>query len=627
MEKSILLMDIFDDNISKIYSDSVENYEIFSITYFTHKQLLKKNTPHTISENYLNLNDRKLIDDYAVNATINWHELKSIKKYLTYDSINLGFLLEQELFHYFMSVFNKAIICKKIIETLKPKKVIAYTDVNNFIKQICDSMNIEIILKERPQSQSLAFDKINIKYDLLKIPISVKISRNTFFKLKNVFESFIFSLFNLNSKITSDKSILITEFNPTQYDLLVNELSKIDTNVIFLNQRRSVIWNLESFKIIKNSKCKILRLSTFEKKIKSIISNEINKFSKNLESLWTHTKDFEEFFSIDSFNLWNSIEKPFRETCSKRFLESVKRILLLNEFFKYYNISTILEWAELGQEEKELLLVSKKFNVESIMLQHALDITAPGFERLHRFVLGGYSNPYISNKQALWGDLSKTQALCYPTNTQDKILVTGSPRHDKFFLETKNKTTGTILLATGGVTGISQVESPFASYEKFDNFLHEIFKIIRKFPDKKLIVKTHPRSEFHDPITDLLKDIDSNVSILYNADIKELINSCELVITFNNSTIALEALILEKPVISLQMEKWTESEDIVKMGAIISVSNVDDIESNIVKIIQDEEFRNSLIKNGKTFLQQYMSHGGKSSKILANILNKYDLNV
>lgn len=627
MEKSILLVDIFDENISKIYSNSLQDYEIFSITYFTHKQLLKKNIAHTISEDYLDLNDRKLIDDYAVNATINWHELKSFKKYLTYDSINLGFLLEQELFHYFVSVFNKAIICKKIIETLKPKKVVAYTSVNNFIKQICDSMNIDVTLKDRPQSQSLAFDQINIKYNVLKFPISIKISRNTFFKFKNLFESLIFTLFNLNSKITSDKSILVTEFNPTQYDLLINELSKIDTNIILLNQRRSVIWNLESFKIIKNSNCKILQLSTFEKKLQSIISDETNNFSSNLEYLWTHTKDFEEFFSIDSFNLWSSIEKPFRETCSQRFLESVKRILLLNEFFKSYNISVILEWAELGQEEKELLLVSKKFNVESIMLQHALDITAPGFERLHRFVLGGYSNPYISNKQALWGDLPKKQALCFPNNSQEKILVTGSPRHDKFFLETKNKTTGNILLATGGVTGISQVESPFASYEKFDNFLHEVFKIFRKFPDKKLIVKTHPRSEFDNPITDLIKDIDSNISILYNANIRELINSSELVIAFNNSTIVLEALILEKPVISLQMETWTESEDIVKMGAIVSISNVDEIESNIAKILQNKEFRDSLLEKGKVFVEQYMSHGGKSSKILAEILDKYDLNV
>ena len=59
MKKSILLIDNFDENISKIYFDSLQNYEIFSINYSTHKQLLKKNIPHQIAEKFLDLNDRK----------------------------------------------------------------------------------------------------------------------------------------------------------------------------------------------------------------------------------------------------------------------------------------------------------------------------------------------------------------------------------------------------------------------------------------------------------------------------------------------------------------------------------------------------------------------------------------
>ena len=121
----------------------------------------------------------------------------------------------------------------------------------------------------------------------------------------------------------------------------------------------------------------------------------------------------------------------------------------------------------------------------------------------------------------------------------------------------------------------------------------------------------------------MLREIDPNVPIIYNADIVELINSAELVITFNNSTIALESLILEKPTIVLQTETWTEHEDIVKMGAVVSISNIDDIESNINNIIHNEEFRNLLLKNGKFFIQQYVSCGGKSSKTLAKILDQF----
>jgi len=621
MKKFILLVDNFDENFSNIFYNSFQNFEIFSINYNTHKQLLKKNIPHQIAEKFLDLNDRKKIDDHAINATINWYKINSFKKYLIYDSINLGSILEQELFQYFVSIYNKSIICKKIIESLNPEKVVCYTEINDFIKEICDDKHIDIVLYEKPRSQSLAFDQINIKYNLFKFPLSFRISRKRFIFFKNIFERFIFSFFNFNSKPNNQKSILLTEFNPSQYKLLIDELSKIDKNIILLNQRRSAIWNLDSFKIIKNSRCKILNLYNFEKKLKNIISTELNNFSTNLIELWKLEKDFEEFFSIDSFSIWKTIKNNFQETCSQRFLESVKRIILLNEFFKNYNIDVILEWAELGQEERELILISKKFNIESIMLQHALDTTYSGWNRFHRFVLGGFSYHYISNKQALWGELPKKQAMNFANNSEEKILLSGSPRHDKFFLEKKKKSKGIILLATTAVTGISQVESPFESYEKFNDFIYKVCEIVKKFPDKELIVKTHPRSEYDNPITDLIKEIDPNIRIIYDTNLMELINSSELVITFNNSTIALESLILEKPTISLQMEKWAESEDIVKMGAIISISELEEIELNMKKILQNQEFKDSLLKNGKFFVKQYLSHGGESSKILTKILD------
>ena len=623
MKKFILLVDNFDENFSNIYYDTLKNFEIYSINYNTHKQLLKKNIPHKIAEKFLDLNDRKGIDELAINATINWYQIKSFEKYLIYDSINLGSLLEQELFQYFVSIYNKSIISKKIIEILNPEKVGCYTEINDFIQEICKNKNIELIVYEKPKSQSLAFDQINIKYNLFNFPLSFKISRKQFLSLKNIFEKFLFSFFNFNSKPNKKKSILLAEFNPSQYNLFINELSKLDKNIILLNQRRSAIWNFNSFKIIKNSKCKILNLNTFEKKLKNIISVELNNFSTNLTKLWKFEKDFDDFFSIDSFSIWKTIRNDFQQTCSQRFLESVKRIILLNEFFKNYNIDVILEWAELGQEERELILTSKKFNVESIMLQHALDTSYSGWNRFHRFVLGGFSYQYISNKQALWGELPKKQALNYSTNSEEKILLSGSPRHDKFFLEEKKESKGIILLATTAVTGISQVESPFESYEKFNDFIYMVCEIVKKYPDKKLIVKTHPRSEYDNPITDLIKEIDSNITIIYDADLMKLINSSELVITFNNSTIALESLILEKPTISLQMEQWAESEDIVKMGAIVSISELDEIESNITKILHNQEFRDSLIKSGKIFVEQYLSYGGESSKILTKILNDY----
>jgi len=339
MKKSLLIIDTFDASISTFYNQSDVNYEVYAIEYSTHNQLLKNNIPHKISEKLLELEDRKLIDEYVIKATTNWYKIDSIKNSLIYDSVSLGYLLEQELFFYFYNFYNKAIICKKIIETQKPQQVVCHTEVNDFIKQICNANNIDVIIKNKSSSKSLEFDQIHIKYNFFKIPISLKISRKNFFKLKNIFEKFVFSIFNLNANPTKTGSILLTEFNPVQYDLLINELSKLDTNVILLNQRRSAVWNYQSFKIMKNSKCKIIDLNTFQNKINHIISSESKSFENTLNKLWKLDKDFETFFSIDENNIWNSIKKSFSNTCTQRFLEAIRQILLLNKFFQSFNVN------------------------------------------------------------------------------------------------------------------------------------------------------------------------------------------------------------------------------------------------------------------------------------------------
>ena len=83
-------------------------------------------------------------------------------------------------------------------------------------------------------------------------------------------------------------------------------------------------------------------------------------------------------------------------------------------------------------------------------------------------------------------------------------------------------------------------------------------------PNIQLIVKPHPQPDFVNNIIELIQEIDPNIKIILDTNLVELIDSCDLLITFKNSTIALESLILNKPTISLQTEKWPEEMEIVK---------------------------------------------------------------
>jgi hypothetical protein len=615
-------------NILKIKNDmtTYDACKLYALNYESHKILTENDLKHEIAENFLSNEDRIKIDDDSIRITINWYNNPAIKELITFEEINLGSLIEMELLQYFVKIYGNAAMINKIIEKESPTHIVSYTSLNDYIERICKQKNIHIISNTLLQLLSLQSDKVNIKYNLGSYPISITISNKSFMKIRKIFDKTVNLFFKLKPNlklIRNKKSILLLDFNTVQYDLLIKELSSLNKNIILLNQRRPVIWNLQSFKIIKNSNCKIIHLNDFGKNIGKKISLEVKTLESNLEKLWNRNSTFEEIFSTDFNTFWYAIKESFTKVCTSRFRESVRRILLVNVLFDTLDISVILEWAETGQEEKEIIYLSKKRGIKSILLQHAMDPLSHVWDKYHRFALGGYSY-FISDKQALWGPQVKNRALSYG-HKEENLIVTGSPRHDNFFksvdMEEKN---GVILFATTAVTGrISFEQTPLEAYVNFDNFVKEVCRVAKKFPDKQLIVKPHPQPDFLSNITKIIKEIDPSIPILYNASLIELINSCDLLITFNNSTVILESMILGKPAISLQIEKWAQEDDIVKTGAFLSISNIDEIENSMKKILYDNEFKNNLLENSKNFVNNYFANSGNASHELAKLLDSF----
>lgn len=613
MTETIFIVESIDlenlGNLVKKYQDC----KIFCLSYSSHRYLLKNNIAHEVGEFLLSEDDKMLIDQKMYQATTNWYNKEEVRDLLVFEGLNLGNLIELELLHYFLSLYRNAITIFKIIETEKPKRVITASYLNNFVKRVCDAKSIELIEIVEKEQPYLYSDKINIKFNLGKFPISFHMSRENFNKIKKIIEK-PFQSFRFNPESnTKRKSILLVDFNPIIYSDLLGELSKLDKNILLLNQRRPAIWNLQSLKIVKNSKCKVVELDTFQKYLDTK-SHKLDKLSENLNAVWKQDIIFDEMFQISSFTLWDSIKDSFVKMCTLRFQESARRILLLIEFFEKTNISTILEWAETGQEEKELLYLAKKQQIPILMLQHNLFPSSKMWENYDRFVIG-FSHPFLSNKQIIWDELTKTQALSVGIQ-KENLLSIGSPKHDKFFNCVHKPTKNIILLATTAPTNISIEMTPFEAYVKFENFIREVCRICKQFPDKQLIIKPHPQADYYTNVTALIREIDPNIPIVYDANLIDLIDSCDLLITFNNSTIALESIILNKPTISLQFEKWAEEDKIVKMNALLSISEVAQVENGIKKLLYDKDIQNTYQNNRNIFLDKFVNKGSASKEFV-----------
>ena len=77
-------------------------------------------------------------------------------------------------------------------------------------------------------------------------------------------------------------------------------------------------------------------------------------------------------------------------------------------------------------------------------------------------------------------------------------------------------------------------------------------------------------------------------------------------ITFNNSTTTLDAISMNKPVISLQTDSYANEDDIAQAGAILSISEIKELENGIKKILYDNDFKKKLMEKSDLFLQKYM---------------------
>ena len=257
------------------------------------------------------------------------------------------------------------------------------------------------------------------------------------------------------------------------------------------------------------------------------------------------------------------------------------------------------------------------------MLQHSMFPIGDIWKPFGRF-LALFSHEHQSDYQAIWGNLTNEFAVSNGHN-KVKLLITGSPKHESFFsLEKNSKKTGKILLATTGPPAIFAEDSTTDIFLKYDEYIKEIFRVVKKnHPDKELIVKPHPQSDFINNAIDLINETDSSAKIIVDANLPELINECDLVISFNTSSILLESIILEKPTISLITDDWAKENEIIKMNGVMSIDNIQNVESDISKIISNNEYNLELKSSSKQFLENYLSNHGTASEQLVKILKKF----
>jgi len=596
---------------------------VFSLNFEAHNTLQSEKIPHEIGEELLSQEERLQIFDKGVEL-LSWHSKVSSNE-LVFEGINLLNLLDSdELLSSLMPTLINLITIKRIIEKVNPDKIISSSSILSIVNALIIQKKIEVEFFSNSSKIELLWDKITIKYNIGNIPISFKVSKSNYLKIKKILESTIGVFFNpwldLNNK--PKKSIIFLEFNSIYFAKILHELKDYNGNIVLVNRRRPAFWNIKSLNIIRTAKCKVLNFD------KILTNNEKQKildimedYSKRFEKFWNNSDFFNQIFQIEQCVFWEAVKKTIIETYSKKLEVFFYMIFITRKVLENLDVRCIICLNEIGETEKIFLECNKKY--PHILLEHGFVERIPKTERFDKLA---YVN--FKDRIAVWGEMKKKYLIDRYDLDPNRIIVSGSPRHDDYF-EISNKKKDdkiiTVLLAPNPINPISGLESTKLKMQ-LNEAIKKIILYINKQNNVRIIVKLHGiQLKHNEEIQAFIKKIDSKIPIYLSASVIETINQSDVVIVLSpeihgTSTMLLESMIMQKPTMNITFSDKVPEFGFVKAKAIHALTNNDNLERELEQIIFNADLQNSLKQNSCNYVSKFLSYPGNASENFAAIL-------
>tara|TARA_B110001454_G_scaffold28644_2_gene28042 strand:- start:13207 stop:15057 length:1851 start_codon:yes stop_codon:yes gene_type:complete len=610
MKEFILLESNF--NLKKIIKKiSSSNIEIITFDYKSHKILENEKISHRISENYLSENDIEEIKNKSYSLT-NWFQNEKISKLLTYENINIGSLFYVEFHYFLLSFLKKFLEIHRIITSNNNAKFYCVGSLADMTKQF--TVETEDLGDENNSTEFL-YDNIKIQ---LTNSFNLNFSKKNFHRLKKISDNQLSKLLKSDNKLDNQTNkIVFVEFDPIKYEQMFLLSKEFPSEYFLFNRRRPSVWNLKSYSIIKNSK---FTIPNFKKILDEALKKKVSQGKKimigNFNEVLESNEIFEDYFSIENKSFWKPLKENFSKLCQKRILDAIEEIEISNEFLKKENFSSIVVWSENGFNEQIMISLGKKYKIPIILLQHGSyvdDLKAKDFN-----IFSGIL-PIKSDWFSVWGkemlEYSKKCGI-----SEKKIIVSGSPVHDKFLdnKQLKNQEIKNYILLVPTAPRRYYINGLIVEeIESYEKIIKKICQVVLK-TKKQLIVKLHPQTHEHD-ISNLIKKIDPSIKILKQGDITKIIGSCDAVIQVGLSTVILEAQALGKPTISIEVNYETGLYQFIQKDQCLRIT-INDLEMHLNKIINNNEYKNEIIQKGFSAIDGNLANMGMASNLFLKFL-------
>ncbi|HBK72107.1 MAG TPA: hypothetical protein DDZ39_10725 [Flavobacteriaceae bacterium] len=413
-----------------------------------------------------------------------------------------------------------------------------------------------------------------------------------------------------NKIIKTQKPSIGFSLKPKQIDVLFLPFQKMHLDVVL-----PIYQN-----IVKNESIKVGLVSN-NLSIQSWIKNkniENSIFINDLEPFWVDYKKNKYYYDIIK-----SVEKLQKLSVKNKKID-FKEILLFswNSWYWLYD-STLKMFDKIVENysPKAIFVGNTITLVGNIVAHLAAKKKIKVFCMMH-----GRMNDYIQFSKFdyfyLFGVRDRDNLMKLGVS-DNKLIVSGSPKIERFLTKT-NKVTDSnhnknILVALSGPGHSITVEHHIL-------IVKLIYKLALEFKKVQFKIKLHKKDRitYYEDIIVL-----SNVSIYESGDmsvssnIYDWIVNSDLLIT-GASTSALDAMLLDLPVVTIDILKHLENVDFINEKATFHATTYNDLQNHVNSILGDDLQVDLRIKKAKKFSQQFYTQPKEGS---VNLMTKHLIKV
>lgn len=318
--------------------------------------------------------------------------------------------------------------------------------------------------------------------------------------------------------------------------------------------------------------------------------HEVLRYGRRLADEGNQSADvpYSESVSYLGINYLELVETFGQKVASRMYRMNGRQI-----FYPFHSMKKILECIN-----PDLLVATNSPRSEKAAINAAASLSIPSIclVDLFGFQEGKWiSKPNFATKVCVLSDFVRDRFIDLGRSPDD-LVVTGNPVFDKLsnFKDSLGFTNSKINLQSSfkkslTILWASQSEPashPFHPQKVGDSFLprkvdEELFKIARNHPDFLIYIRLHPSEN----VEYVANQLPENVRVSSkNSDLHELISKVDLVITMT-STVAVEAALIGKPIVTVDMSIFTEDAPYSEMGLSRGVSSLKDLERAILEAV------------------------------------------